>query len=289
MPKLSIIIPIYNAEKYLARCIDSVLAQPLKEIELLLVNDGSPDRSLAICEEYAKKDSRVKVLNKANGGVSSARNMGLDHAQGEYVTFIDADDWLDEGTITEELLNGGFDVIKLPRDRGSRLRSYDETLSFSNSKESKRFAAEHYNCECWGKIYKRSLIGDLRFRLGIRIGEDLIFVARIYDKLTSLQVLGGTMGYHYMLNDEGAFRTLSEETDFLLLKDELLKMIQETNNPIAWDFLVNHLYIIEKLDDLYKFAYDFSLIKIAFAPITFQRKKELARYKFHYWRTHIFA
>ena len=88
-PAISIIIPVYNAEKYLRRCIDSVLSQSFTDFELILVDDGSTDSSPQICDEYASQDSRVKVIHKANGGVSAARNDGLDIAKGEYVTFIE--------------------------------------------------------------------------------------------------------------------------------------------------------------------------------------------------------
>src|SRR5690606_27273688 len=96
MPKVSVIIPVYNAEKYLRECIDSVLAQTFDDFELLLINDGSTDGSGKICDEYAQKDARVKVFHKENGGVSSARNLGLDNAKGEWITFIDSDDWIGE-------------------------------------------------------------------------------------------------------------------------------------------------------------------------------------------------
>ena len=93
MPKISVIVPVYNTEKYLRRCIDSVLAQTYQDFELLLIDDGSKDSSGAICDEYAEKDTRVRVFHKENGGVSSARNLGLDNAKGEWVTFIDSDDY----------------------------------------------------------------------------------------------------------------------------------------------------------------------------------------------------
>ncbi|MBS5190333.1 MAG: glycosyltransferase family 2 protein [Lachnospiraceae bacterium] len=91
---VSIIIPIYKTEKYLRRCIESVLEQTYKKIEVILVNDGSPDNSLNICEEYEKKDSRVHIVNKKNGGLSSARNAGILVATGDYITFLDSDDYL---------------------------------------------------------------------------------------------------------------------------------------------------------------------------------------------------
>ena len=91
-PKITVIIPVYNAESTLRRCLDSILAQTFTDFECLLINDGSKDRSGEICEEYANKDSRVRVFHKENGGVSSARNVGLDNARGEWITFCDSDD-----------------------------------------------------------------------------------------------------------------------------------------------------------------------------------------------------
>ena len=104
MPKISIIVPVYKAEKYLNRCVDSILAQTFTDFELLLIDDGSPDRSGEICDEYAKKDSRIRVIHKENCGVSSARQRGLDESIGEYTIYADPDDWV-EPTMLEELYN----------------------------------------------------------------------------------------------------------------------------------------------------------------------------------------
>ena len=101
MPKVSIIVPVYKAEKYLNRCIDSILAQTFTDWELLLIDDGSPDRSGDICDEYAKKDTRIRVFHKKNGGVSSARNAGLDVAKGQWVVFVDSDDWCEENYLCD--------------------------------------------------------------------------------------------------------------------------------------------------------------------------------------------
>lgn len=94
-PKISIIVPVYKAEPYLRKCIDSILNQTFKDFELILVDDGSPDRCGEICDEYALKDSRIKIIHKENSGRSSARNVGLDIAQGEYIGFVDSDDWIE--------------------------------------------------------------------------------------------------------------------------------------------------------------------------------------------------
>ena len=113
-PVVSIIVPVYNTEKFLHRCIDSILTQTYTDFELLLIDDGSKDSSGTICDEYAAKDVRVRVFHKENGGVSSARNMGLDNARGEWITFVDSDDWIDDNYL--EALYGacivsGSDIV----------------------------------------------------------------------------------------------------------------------------------------------------------------------------------
>ena len=96
---VSVVIPVYNAEKYIHKCIDGILSQTYHNTEIILVDDGSADNSLSICKEYAQKDSRIRVFSKENGGVSSARNMGMDEATGCYLMFLDSDDWLENDTI----------------------------------------------------------------------------------------------------------------------------------------------------------------------------------------------
>ena len=111
MHKISIIVPVYNTEKYLRRCVDSILAQTFTDFELLLINDGSTDSSGAICDEYTQKDSRVRVFHKENGGVSSACNLGLDNARGEWITFEDSDDTLPVNALEDIYRNDSEDLI----------------------------------------------------------------------------------------------------------------------------------------------------------------------------------
>ena len=110
-PAISIIIPVYNAENYLRRCIDSVLSQSFTDFELILVDDGSKDKSPQICDEYASQDTRVRVIHKANGGVSAARNDGLDIAKGEYITFIDSDDWVERDYLSTLSNYRDYDIV----------------------------------------------------------------------------------------------------------------------------------------------------------------------------------
>ena len=177
---VSIIVPVYKAEQWLHRCIDSILDQTMPDFELLLINDGSPDKSGEICDEYATKDSRVRVFHKENGGVSSARNLGLDNAQGEWISFIDADDWVEKEYLEglTERLDADFIIGGMRNTRGDVYAL--ESQSYLNYEIGKFI--ELYNGECfvrasWGKLMKRIIIEDhnLRFDEKIRWGEDTVF------------------------------------------------------------------------------------------------------------------
>lgn len=180
-PKISVIVPVYNTEKYLHRCIDSILAQTFTDFELLLVDDGSTDRSGAICDEYAQKDNRVRVFHKENGGVSSARNMGLDNARGEYVMFLDSDDYM-----FPEMCYILVDTIKKEKsdmvicgtcETGGgfwRPQEY-KTYSFQELKNNFVFLLHtELLSPSWNKIFRRCQIKHY-FREDISFGEDLIF------------------------------------------------------------------------------------------------------------------
>jgi glycosyltransferase involved in cell wall biosynthesis len=142
-PLVSVIVPVYKAEKWLHRCVDSILAQTMENFELLLIDDGSPDRSGEICDEYAAKDSRVRVFHKENGGVSSARNLGLDNAQGEWISFVDADDLVEENYIAELLSSakndGSLVISGLKKEKNgiviNRVEFYNEIVD--NRKRNK--------------------------------------------------------------------------------------------------------------------------------------------------------
>lgn len=185
-PKISIIVPIYNVEHYLHRCIDSILAQTFTDWELLLIDDGSPDRSGKICDEYAKKETRIRVFHKENGGVSSARNLGLDEAQGEWVTFIDADDYIlpcfIEGLYKPiekgeslDFVHGGCCNVK-NNEVVSVNQSYENFIgdnpgyvfkNFRGLTVSKLFSLENVNLGADGR--------PLRFDEKMKIAEDMAF------------------------------------------------------------------------------------------------------------------
>ena len=212
-PKISVIVPVYNTEKYLRRCVDSILAQTYTDFELLLVNDGSTDGSGAICDEYATRDQRVRVFHKNNGGVSSARNLGLDNACGEWITFADSDDyvypnWL---TIFNFDINNDYNLLCQGIETSKRLKksaSDEGSVSFGiNYTGNVQCGLEQLLLErILGypviKTFKRKLIEArcVRFDTMLKYREDEKFIldyVRMDDKMAS----SDKIGYYYFMPD----------------------------------------------------------------------------------------
>ena len=204
-PTISVIVPVYNTEQYLHRCIDSVLAQTYKDFELLLIDDGSKDSSGTICDEYAAKDARVRVFHKENGGVSSTRNLGLDHARGEWVTFVDSDDYIEdnflnsfEGNLDADLVVGNMVICedgKLPSDIGAHIvpGKYSPIQSVLKGN-----LTNHAFCAPWGKLFRKDCIGDLHFDVGMTICEDTKFVYNYIAKAKDMRILSTDEATHYV-------------------------------------------------------------------------------------------
>lgn len=203
-PKISIIVPVYNAERYLHQCIDSILVQTHTDFELLLINDGSTDNSGSICNEYSQKDSRINVFHKENGGVSSARNFGITKSEGEYICFIDSDDWI-ESTFIEKLLlpliTQNADVIFC-----------DYYKEYYNKTREVKSSSDFYNMKVlgmvWGKIYKKK---SLFFDEDLKLSEDVHYNFRYAKDTLGLLKVDLTL-YHYRILDSSAVRTYSKDT-----------------------------------------------------------------------------
>lgn len=212
---ISIIVPVYNVEKYLRRCVDSILAQTYQNIEVLLIDDGSPDDSGKICDEYAQKDSRVRVFHKENAGVSSARNLGLKEAKGDYVGFVDADDYIDN-KMYEVLLNN---LIKEQADisvcsyyqednQGVFQKHWpkDDYLVMNGEEQIKNLISNnYYTCSCWDRLFKRELIGDITFDESISFYEDYLFLYEVTKKSKNT-VFDSKPLYYYCNNLQSAAR-----------------------------------------------------------------------------------
>ena len=217
-PKISVIIPMYNAEKYVRKCLDSIISQTYENLEIIVVNDGSKDSSREICEEYVQKDSRVKLINKENGGAGSARNTGIEVSTGEFISFIDSDDY-----ICTNYYDRLYDMIEktgadIAIGRFKRI-SKDETMQFENSGEIKEHTNVEQLLELYGedpdiyvnsvlvtnKLFKRTLFdNNVRFPTG-RIIDDEFVIYKLIDKSHKIAYTNDVM-YAYVQSSSSIMR-----------------------------------------------------------------------------------
>lgn len=203
MKKLSVIVPIYNVEKFLRRCIDSIINQSYSNLEIILVDDGSPDNCGKICDEYAALDNRIKVIHQANGGLSAARNIGIDSATGEYVAFIDSDDYI-ASNMYDEMISlmetNDLDIISCNAfiAKGKKiigccgngeLEIYDRDTILVK-------ALQDYDNSAWNKVYKKEAIGKVRFPVG-RIFEDTATAYLFFNNIKKAGHINKAYYYYY--------------------------------------------------------------------------------------------
>ena len=224
MVKISIIVPVYKVEKYIKRCIESLIVQRFKDFEIILVDDGSPDECGSICEEYAKNDSRIVVIHKENGGVSSARNAGIEVAKGQYIWFVDADDWVEPNAIDNiwcEVDNKDVDLIVFGHNRMYDSKKIINGLSLEQygiyNINLPIFFRDYYftykiGFMPWNKIYKKDVIKNysLMFDTEEAFGEDLLFNLIYYLNIKNVFFSSGIY-YNYYIRDGSAERTISKE------------------------------------------------------------------------------
>lgn len=258
-PKVSIIVPIYNVEKYLKRCINSILNQTLKEFELILVNDGSTDKSKEICDEY--KDERIKVIHKINEGVSSARNKGIDIAKGDYICFIDPDDYIDKDAI-EYLYNlnikNGADIACY------RMKTYKNEVLQSklNIKENieiyikeniiKEYAINgKFLYSTCNKLYDSKLFNNIRFSENIRYAEDALINYYLLSKSSKL-VMSNLQKYNYCINESGVVSNINEKRLDILKAQKIIfyflnKRYKKYTNYIAKQYIRSSILIVQDI------------------------------------------
>ena len=233
MPKISIIVPVYNVEEYLPRCIDSILAQTFTDFELILVDDGSPDNCPQICDDYAQKDNRIKVIHKENGGLSSARNAGIELAISDFVGFVDSDDWIDPNMYSvlynlQKKYNA--DIAECSFVKCTAFEFCDHSNTMLEKVFSKEAAViQLYKCECygstvaWNKLYKKSLFDDLKYPVG-RNNEDQFLTPRLFfvaNKVASCNYVG----YYYYYRENSIMNS-----NFTIKKIDAVSSFMDTRS-----------------------------------------------------------
>ncbi len=260
-PLVSIVIPIFNAEKYLKKCIESVIQQSYKNIEVILVDDGSTDNSSIIYQEYIKKDNRLKVQNQKNFGVSVARNNGIHIARGEYILFVDADDWLERNMI-ELMCN------KLEKDKEIDVcicgykECYEEknqikNIIFSNKLTDINFVDLILNEKnlikgyLFNKMFRREKIIEY-FNTNIAIKEDLVFILANFDKKTRYYIINEPL-YNYRINSTSAIHSkvitkrklTSLDADIWIIEN--IKSKEIYNYKIS--FIIAYYYYLSRMNN----------------------------------------
>lgn len=233
-PKISIIVPVYNVEKYLNRCVDSIINQTYENLEIILVNDGSTDKSSEICDMYSKRDNRIKVIHKKNGGLSSARNAGLDIASGLYIGFVDSDDW-----ISNDMYEHLYSIIEeYECDIAKCDALYTRATSINNKTTEKQKIEVIKDDEAIKKLletstmlsvckrlYKASLFIGVRFPHG-KINEDFVPSYNLFKKSNFIVISNLKKYYYYMREGSITKSGLSEKDfDYIDACDEIIKLV----------------------------------------------------------------
>ena len=265
--KVSVIVPIYNVEKYLDKCLESLLKQTLKEIEIIAINDGSTDRSVEIIQKYINKFN-IKLINKTNGGLSSARNVGLENAIGEYIAFVDSDDFIHENMFKELYINSqgsdivfcGYNKFYFNKTEGSDI--FKKLKLFEENK--KYLGVEIYKHELvtvWNKIYKREFLekNDFKFIEGI-IHEDDEFSLKVFSKAKNVKFIKNNF-YFYRLDNQNS---ITKNIDFIKKEKaytEVLKTIEKLKSETNDTFTNLRLFIkLQKYKVLKNDEVDINLI-----------------------------
>lgn len=244
-PEISIIVPVYNVEEYLSRCIDSILSQTFSDFELILVDDGSTDGSGKICDEYVKQDERVVVIHKENGGQSSARNSGLKKLNGKYISFIDSDDWISSDYL--EYLYSLIKKYKADVVSADYVITYENCVSFSSQANEKVITGtseilQFYlkqdkmhgknDFAVWGKLYKKEFFNEINFPVGT-IYEDNIINFKIL-KNCNCYVKSSKIIYAYFHRDKSTTKSKLSEKHLALIRtsEQMLELASKDENLI---------------------------------------------------------
>ena len=262
-PLISMIIPIYNVEKYLRKCIESAINQTYKNLEILLIDDGSTDLSPIICDEYALKDNRISCFHIKNGGVSAARNYGINHSNGKFIVFVDGDDCI-HCRMVEELFsavsNGAdFAMCSCRYIQGEQCESCKDISREKIVISRKELLDDLYYLKnpypaaeitaVWGKIYVRKLIGEIRFDPFMSIGEDFLFNYYYMNKISQAVILK-YQGYDYSINSNGAMHSTFNERKYQTFERIKEITVNEKNNLGFVTRMVNIAIVLLLMVDL---------------------------------------
>lgn len=266
--KISVIVPVYNVEQYLERCVDSIINQTYTNLEIILVNDGSTDNSGKLCDELAKKDERIRVIHKENGGLSDARNRGIDEAESDLVGFIDSDDYIDSDmyeVLLKNLNNTDADLsmcalYDVYNNTPEAQVTNKETWELSSEQAIKMvMEAKILSVTAVNKLYRKSLFTDLKFEVG-KIAEDAFIMIKLLDKCE--KIVATNEKKYYYVHRENSITTQKFSTKFLnvieayeqnsniiLEKYPKLKDVAQTRMNWAYFYVLDRLLLDDNYND----------------------------------------
>lgn len=261
---VSVVVPVYNVEKYLSRCVDSILRQTYNNLQIILVDDGSNDKSAVICNEYAKKDTRILVIHKNNGGLSDARNVGIDNAKGDYICFIDSDDFMRE-TYVEDLLNAilkyNADIAVCLFEKGNSDKFNDviggnqqNEIVLNNIDALNKLYDEVLNVNmvvAWNKLYSKNLFYKIRFPVG-KIHEDEFTTPKLLFESDKIVVID-KKDYYYFQSPNSIMRSEFniKRFDALLALENRMDFFKETGLNILYNKTVyTYFYLVFNFIDI---------------------------------------
>lgn len=244
---ISVIVPIYNCEKYIERCINSICTQTYKNLEIIIINDGSTDNSRNICEKICLRDQRIRLFNIKNNGVSNARNYGIECSTGDYLMFVDADDYIEEymcERLQKIIETNDIDLVVskaiVEDDNGNMLRkSYIEKSQIVFWDSNYNFQKEQACFVCWGVLYKRECIGDIRFSSKFFVGEDTLFFYTVLNKCRKYYITKNIF-YHYVIYTRSASNGIIDDKKYteILAWKEIEKLISKNDKALYESLLV---------------------------------------------------
>lgn len=265
-PEISIIVPVYNSSPYISKCIESILDQTFKNFELILVNDGSTDQSGHICEQYALQDSRIKLVHKENGGVSSARNAGINLARGEFISFVDGDDWIYKEMYSKlydlsKETNSDISICSIYREINGEVigTKREEFIIEMDNTEAMRelFTGKYFRFAVWAKLYKKSCFKNILYPEDRRL-DDLPTTYKIFSNANKVAYTSYA-GYIYLLRENSIITSSYNEKklDVFLGWDEIITFMNKNYPKLSKEYIscfvyysMDHVYsILNQVED----------------------------------------
>lgn len=254
--KISVIIPVFKVENYLRRCIESIINQTYQNLEIILVNDGSPDNSGDICDEYAQKDKRIVVIHKKNEGSSCARNAGLDIATGDFISFVDSDDYIYETMLAQmfsKLTEYNLDVVEIVPDSKNRTTKPNDRFIVQDKFKAFERVISSTTFSVWCRLYKASVFKDLRFIPKI-IHQDVFYTIDVLNRIEKIGYLNSAL-YYYNTNNESIIRSkytshkieiAIKATEYIIENTPKTKKLNTTVKNYLTYYYTDHFFLLSR-------------------------------------------